>query len=204
MRKMLFIGCICLLMGLQFNAYANDDFLAEQRHDFDTLSPEEIETLRQSLLTMADDTLKRLYDLHPDAEEKIKNAYGYGVFQGQAVNLVFYVAGNGLGVVFDNKTKTPVYMQALRAGTGPGVGYKSVHGVVIFDNELVFDQFTNVGLQVSASGDAVVKGFGQGGGKGESVSLVPGVSLYQMVDHGVVVQANWGATEFVRDTELNK
>lgn len=204
MKKIMFIACLYLLMGMSFSAYANDDFLAEQRHDFDTLSPEDIEKLRQHLLTMADETLLRLYDLYPETKEKIKNAYGYGVFEGQSVNLVFYVAGNGLGVVFDNKTKTPIFMNALRAGTGPGVGYKSMHGVVIFDNELVFEQFTNIGLQVSASGDAMIKMLGKGGGKGESMSLVPGVSLYQMIDNGAVVQANWGATEFLRDPNLNK
>jgi len=153
---------------------------------------------------MAEETLERLYKEHPEAKQEVENAYGYGVFEGQSVNLVLYVAGNGLGVVFDNKTRSPIYMNAIRAGTGPGIGYKSVHGVLIFNNETVFKQFTTVGLQVSASADATMKLAGKGAEAGMAVSLIPGVSYYQFVDTGLVLQANWGATEFLKDPNLNK
>ncbi|WP_198262893.1 hypothetical protein [sulfur-oxidizing endosymbiont of Gigantopelta aegis] len=198
------IGCFFLLSAMQGTVFANEEFLTEQRDSYDTVTSEDLEKTRQELLKMADETLERLYKEHPDTKEEIKNAYGYGVFEGQSVNLIMYVAGKGLGVVFDNKTKTPIYMNAIRAGTGPGVGYKSVHGVVIFDNETVFNQFTTIGLQVSASGDAMVKVAGRGVNASESASLVPGVSLYQLVDTGLVLQANWGATEFLKDPQLNK
>lgn len=115
-----------------------------------------------------------------------------------------YVAGKGLGVVYDNKTKTPIFMNAIRAGTGPGVGYKSIRGVLIFANETVYKQFTTIGLQVSASGGALLKVAGKGTQASKAVSLIPGVSLYQLVDTGLVLQANWGATEFLKDPNLNK
>lgn len=204
MSKMMLLGFICLLMSIQTNAVANEDFIIEQQSDFDTLSPADIKKMRQDILTMSDETLERLYKKHPKAKNEIQNAYGYGVFQGQAVNLVFYVAGNGLGVVYDNKTHTPIFMNAIRAGTGPGVGYKSLHGVLVFNNETVFNQFTTIGLQVSASGDAVMKVTGKGAESSASVSLVPGVSFYQLIDTGLVLQANWGATEFLKDPNLNK
>ena len=95
-------------------------------------------------------------------------------------------------------------MNAIRAGTGPGVGYKSVHAVVILNNETVFKQFTTVGLQVSASGDAVIKVAGKEAGGTKAVSMIPGVSMYQLIDTGLVLQANWGATEFLKDPNLNK
>jgi lipid-binding SYLF domain-containing protein len=198
------IGCLFLLMSMQSSIFANDEFISEQRDSYDTVTPEELETTRKELLKMADETLERLYKEHPKTKEEIKNAYGYGIFEGKSVNLVMYVAGRGQGVVFDNKTKTPVFMNAIRAGTGPGVGYKSIHGVIIFDNEMVYKQFTSIGLQVSASGDAMVKVAGHGVDASESASLVPGVSLYQLVDSGLVLQANWGATEFLKDPQLNK
>lgn len=204
MNKMILFGFICLLMCIQSSVVANEEFITEQRSDFDTLSPEDIKKMRQDILTMSDEILKRLYKEHPKARNEIQNAYGYGVFQGQAVNLVFYVAGNGLGVVYDNKSHTPIFMNAIRAGIGPGVGYKSLYGVLIFSNETVFNQFTTIGLQVSASGDAVMKVAGKGAGASVSVSLVPGVSFYQLIDTGLVLQANWGATEFLKDPNLNK
>ena len=203
MNKLVLSTCFFLLMAVQMTAIADNDFIAEQRSDFDTLSAEETEALRQELLTMSVDTLERLYKEKPKAKEFVENAYGYGVFRGQAVNLVLYVAGNGLGVVFDNATKTPVYMHAVRGGTGPGVGYKSMNAVFVFENETVFKQFTTIGLQVSASGDATMKIAGKGVEGAKSISLVPGVKVYQLTNTGLVLQANWGATEFVVDTNLN-
>ena len=193
-----------LLMGLPLNVLANEEFISEQRSDFDTLSEEDIKNTRQKILTMEKETLERLYKKYPKIRDEIKKAYGYGVFDGHIVNLLIYVAGHGNGVVYDNKTKTPIFMNAIRAGTGPGLGYKSFQGVVIFANETVYKQFTTVGLQVSASGDATIKIAGIGAEAGKSASLVPGVSLYQLTDLGIVLQANWGATEFLKDPDLNK
>ena len=198
------IACISLLIGLQMNAVANEDFISEQRTEYDTIAPENIEEKRQDIQTMAQQTLVRLYKEQPETEAEIKNAYGYGVFEGHVGNFVLYVAGKGFGVVYDNKTQSPVYMNAVRVGTGPGVGYKSVHAVVIFDNETVYKQFTSIGLQASASGDAVIKVAGKEAGGAKAASLVPGVSMYQLIDSGLVLQANWGATEFIKDANLNK
>jgi len=202
MNKILLISFLGLI-GVQFNVTAEETFAAAQRTEIEPLSPEEIIQIRNELQTTAVETLERLYKENPDVKQEIDNAYGYGVFADQTVNLVLYVAGKGLGVVYDNATKTPIYMDAYRAGTGPGIGYKASRFVVIFDNELVYDQFTTIGLQLSASGDAHLKLAGKGVGTGESASLVPGVSLYQMVDTGLVLQANWGATEFIKDSDLN-
>ena len=170
MNKLVFTGLFCFLMVLQVNAIANEEFISEQRSDFDTLSAEDITKMRHELLTMSEETLERLYKEQPEAKELIENAYGYGVFEGQAINLVLYVVGKGLGVVFDNKTKTPIYMNAIRGGTGPGVGYKSLHAVLVFSNETVYKQFINIGLQVSASGDAMMKIDGKGVGAEKVIS----------------------------------
>ncbi len=209
--KFLIVGCsLFLLTGLQLtgfhsSAIADEDFIAAQQEDeFKELTPAELESKRQEILSMAKETLTRLYKEHPKAVDEIKNAYGYGVFEGHSVNLIMYVAGKGVGVVYDNKTQTPIYMDAIRLGTGPGVGFKSLHFVLIFNNELVFDQFTTIGLQVSASGDAALKIAGKGAEIGEAISLVPGVSAYQLINTGLLVQANWGATEFLKNPALNK
>jgi hypothetical protein len=204
MKTTLLILLFILLTGLHLNTIASEDFITEQRKDFDNITPEKAKKIRQNILTMSNTTLEKLYKIHPKAKKKIENAYGYGVFDGEAINLVLYVVGKGLGVVFDNKTKTPIFMNALRAGTGPGVGYKSLQAVLIFNNKIVFDQFTNIGLQVSASGDASINIKGVGIGEGEVISLVPGISAYQLIDSSLVLQANWGATEFLKDPNLNK
>jgi len=204
MKQISLMGIFLLAMSLQFNVLAEDSFITEQRSDFDKVTPKDAEKMRQDILKMSKETLDLLYKEHPEAKQKIEQSYGYGVFDGQAVNLILYVAGRGLGVVFDNKTKTPIFMNAIRAGTGPGIGYKSLHAVLIFNNKLVFDQFTTIGLQVSASGDASANIKGIGVGVGDAMSLVPGISIYQLVDSSLILQANWGATEFLKDPNLNK
>lgn len=64
------------------------------------------------------------------------------------------------------------------------------------------DEFYQV--DIGPSGDATIKVAGKGVEAGEAASLVPGVSAYQLTDLGVVLQANWGATEFLKDPQLNK
>jgi len=209
-QKLLLVGCSVFLLtgmhlfGFHTNTVANDDFTTEHKSEFTKLTPAEIENKRQEILSMAEETLARLYKEHPEAKDEIKNAYGYGAFEGQAVNLIMYVVGKGVGVVYDNKTQAPTYMNAFRVGTGPGIGYKSLHFVLIFKNQLVFKQFTTIGLQVSASGDASLKIAGKGAGTSAAISLVPGVSAYQLIDTGLVAQANWGATEFLNNPDLNR
>ncbi len=209
MKHIKCLACLPLLMGLQVNVVtAADGFIGGQDSDADTnsqtLTPAEAEAKRQGIENMAKESLARLYKEKPEVEEEIKKAYGYGVFEGHVANFVLYVAGKGFGVVYDNKTQTPVFMNAVRAGTGPGVGYKSLHAVIFFENETVYKQFTTVGLHASASGDAVMKVAGKEAGGTKAASLVPGVSMYQLIDSGLVMQANWGATEFIKDSKLNK
>jgi len=176
-QKLLLVGCSVFLLtgmhlfGFHTNTVANDDFTTEHKSEFTKLTPAEIENKRQEILSMAEETLARLYKEHPEAKDEIKNA---------------------------------IYMNAFRIGTGPGIGYKSLHFVLIFKNELVFKQFTTIGLQVSASGDASLKIAGKGAGTSAAISLVPGVSAYQLIDTGLVAQANWGATEFLKNPDLNR
>jgi len=208
MKQLKYIIGFALLMGLQFNAIAAEDgFIDGQAADANTappsLTPEEAEAKREKVEAMATETLVRLYTQNPEAQAEVEGAYGYGVFEGHVVNMVLYVAGKGFGVVYDKETHTPVYMNAVRAGTGPGVGYKASHMVLIFKNDTVYNQFTTVGLHASASGDAVMKLAGKEAGGTKSASLVPGISMYQLLDSGLVLQANWGATEFLKDAILN-
>ncbi len=195
------IVCLTLLMSLQLNVIADVDITAEQPTK--TMTPQEVSAKQQEIDKMAKETLERLYKKNPAAKAEVEGAYGYGVFEGHIGNFVLYVAGKGLGVAYDNKTKKPVYMDAIRAGTGPGLGYKSVQAVIIFDNDTVYNQFTTLGLHASASGDAVAKIAGSDMGGSKAASLVPGISMYQLINSGLVLQANWGATEFLKNPDLN-
>ena len=158
---------------------------------------------RKHILKTADDTLVELYKHEPAAQKVIEKAYGYAVFTNTGYNIILYVGGKGRGVAFKNADKKPVFMIMLNAGTGPGVGYTEYRQILAFSSEILFNQFQTIGLNASASANATIK-VGAVDMDGSGVrTLVPGVSLYQINDKGIDIQANWGGMRYFKDNDLN-
>ncbi|MGB5716091.1 MAG: hypothetical protein WBN81_03255 [Gammaproteobacteria bacterium] len=168
------------------------------------LSEAQKEAKRQSLLKMADDTLKEIYALDPKAKDKVEKAHAYAVFDDYIYNAVLYVAGKGDGVAFLNSTKAPEYMLMVRAGTGPGVGYTKFRQLLIIKNEKTYKEMTTVGLDVEASANATFKVGDFGGSKLYAGSFNPYVDVYTITDAGVDLQANWGGVEYIKNWGLDK
>ena len=84
------------------------------------LDSAQIKQERKETLAMAKTALDKLYATQPDARAVVTGAVGYGVFDITVVNALVVVGSRGPGVIFDNATGKPTYMQAIRAGTGPG------------------------------------------------------------------------------------
>lgn len=169
-----------------------------------SMDESEKEAKRQSLLKMADETLKEIYALDPKAKDKVEKSYAYAVFDDYIYNAVLYVAGKGSGVAFLNSTKAPEYMLMLRAGTGPGVGYTKFRQLLIIKNETTYKEMTTVGLDVEASVNATFKVDNFGGSKLYSGSFNPYLDVYTITDAGIDLQANWGGVEYIKDPGLNK
>ena len=209
---MLFIATAALLVGLGACSHTtkntdsgatSSDMDKAEGADSD-LDEAQKEAKRQSLLKMADDTLKELYDMDPKIKEKVDKAYAYALFDDYVYNAVFYVAGKGSGVAFKNPEKKPVYMLMLRAGTGPGVGYTKFRQLLIIKNEATLKEMSTVGLDVEASANATFKLGDFGGSQLYAGSFNPYVDVYTLTDSGVDLQANWGGVEFIKDWGLNK
>jgi lipid-binding SYLF domain-containing protein len=162
------------------------------------------EEKRRAVLAMKDKTLQQLYKTNPEAKADIEGAVGYAVFDATGINIVLLVGVKGKGVAINNATGKATYMTMLRAGTGPGVGYKDYRMVFVFKNKTVFDQFTTLGMDAGVSADATMKTGGKGMEAAEAVSFNPYVKVYQITDKGLLLQANWGGTKFVKDPELNE
>ena len=96
-----------------------------------------------------------------------------------------------------------IIVRMLRAGTGPGLGYMDYRFVLVFKSATALDQFLKLGADVSAQGNVTVKPSGSGESTDTMTSFTPGVSVYQLMDKGVNVQANWGGTKYFRDPDLN-
>ncbi len=154
------------------------------------------EEKRAAILKMRDATLERLAKEKPESKEVLAKAPGYAVFDATGVNLVLYVGGKGAGVVVDNAGGKPTYMTMVRAGTGPGVGYKEFKQVIVFKTKKAMELFLTAGVDVGSSFD-----FGSAIQSGQSFN--PDFALYTITEKGFTVQANWGGTKYFKDAELN-
>ncbi|WP_313953604.1 hypothetical protein [Accumulibacter sp.] len=160
---------------------------------------------RHALLDLRDKTVAEWIVSKPAVRDEIASAVGYGVFASTQYNVVLLVMGDGAGVLTDNKTGKPTYMKMVRVGRGAGVGDKGFRQLLVFKNRDLFDTFRAVGADVTASGDATFKpATGKGLLLDGNVSLNPMLSIYQMTDTGVVLQANRGGVAYLPDAELNR
>jgi lipid-binding SYLF domain-containing protein len=162
----------------------------------------QIEKKRAERRKLRDDTLAQLYEGKPEVRDEIAQAEGYAVFDGTQLNLVLYVGASGQGILVD-KNGVETFMQMKRAGMGPGVGYKDYRQIIVFKSRALLDQFRTVGADVSASADATVKMDGKGSALDGSVSFNPQLSVYQITDRGLLLQANWGGVAYIPDADLN-
>ena len=159
---------------------------------------------REAVLKMRDDALEDFYATKPEIKEDVAKAVGYAVFDGSQVNLVLFVGGLGGGVLVENGTGKETFMKMKRAGTGPGLGYKSFRQLMVFKDRSLFDNFRKLGADVGASADATMKIGGKGVAVAPNISFNPLLSIYQITDRGALLQANWGGVAYLPDADLNR
>ena len=161
------------------------------------LSAEARESERKARLDLADQGLQKLYKIQPDAQASVEKAAGYAVFEVDSIYAVLFVGQKGKGVLFDNATKKPTFMNSARAGTGPGIGKQKVYQVFVFKSKGAMEQFVAVG---NAGGDL---GASVSTGKDGMVrSFNPSIDIYQVPESGMALQASWGGTVYTVDTQL--
>lgn len=167
------------------------------------LSPAERDKARADIRALRERTLADLYRRRPATRAEIEKAAGYAVIGASGLNVVLLVGAQGAGVVVDRRSGQETFVRMLRAGTGPGLGYMDYRFVLVFKSATALDQFLKLGADVSAQGNVTVKPSGSGESTDTMTSFTPGVSVYQLMDKGVNVQANWGGTKYYRDPDLN-
>lgn len=162
------------------------------------LTEQQIQERRDQMDAIAAKALERLYAEQPEVKAEIEAAAGFGVFDITTVNAVMYVGATGPGVIIDNKTGHRTYMRAIRAGTGPGIGFQETFQVFVFKSDIALGQFR---VGDSAGGD--IGASATIGTLGGQVSFNPYISVYLLNEMGFAVQANWGGTGYVIDPYLN-
>ncbi len=168
-----------------------------------TIKGNNIAEQKEYVHDMKAETLDRLFDEYPIAEEQIKNSAGYGVFSNINTHIFFLSSGSGYGVVTDNQDGNPVYMKMGTLGGGLGLGLKDFRGVIIFRKHVDMDKFIENGWAFGGQADAAFKS----GDKGRAYSAAKSVDLdiitYQLTESGAALQATLQGTKYWKHNDLN-
>lgn len=93
-------------------------------------------------------------------------------------------------------------MNMGEAGIGLGLGVKDFRAVFIFHDRETMSSFVNSGWEFGAHADAAAKAGDKGGAVGGEI-LLDGVTIYQMTESGLALQATLKGTKYWKEHELN-
>ena len=165
------------------------------------------EEQRAEIQDMRKEVLARLFEEEPQTKEMIDKAAGYAVFSNRGLNFGVVSSGNGKGVARDRRSNQDIYMKMMSLGGGLGLGVKTFSAVFIFHNGAAFDQFVNEGWDLSGQADVAATTDGENkaelGAVDESVALMEGVSVYQLTDKGLALQATLQGTKYWQAEDWN-
>lgn len=157
---------------------------------------------RAEIQSMRATVLKDLYRIKPDTRAQIAASPGYAVFNNKNVNVLIASFGGGYGVVRDNHTGKDTYMKMGEVGIGLGMGIKDFRAVFVFHSPEVMRKFIESGWEFGGHADAAAKT----GNTGAAVSgevLIDGITIYQLTEHGLALQATLKGTKYFKDSDLN-
>lgn len=157
---------------------------------------------RQAIIDMRNQVLSDLYKVKPDVKAQINSAEGYAVFRNANINLIFASIGGGHGIVRDNKSGTNTFMKMGEAGVGLGIGAKDFRVIFVFHSRAALDQFVDTGWAFGVHADAAAKASEKGGAVGGEATF-DNITVYQLTESGLALQATVKGTKFWQDSELN-
>lgn len=157
---------------------------------------------RQAILEMREEVLNELYTLRPDTRVQIGSAAGYAVFTNANVNVIFASFGAGAGVVRDNESGQDTYMRMGELGIGLGAGVKDFRAVFVFHSDDALARFMDVGISVGGQADAAAKA-GDLGAAVSGEALADNITVYQLTQSGLALQATVKGTRYWKDGDLN-
>ena len=157
---------------------------------------------QQSVLAMKNEVLSELYKLKPDVKSQISSAPGYAVFSNVNINIIFASFGGGYGVVKNNKTGEHTYMKMGEVGIGLGLGAKDFRAVFVFHNVDTMKRFVEDGWAFGAQADAAAKANDKGAAVGGEAT-VDNITIYQLTETGLALQATVKGTKYWKDDSLN-
>jgi lipid-binding SYLF domain-containing protein len=187
MNRILALICIALLLSVTGCVTTSGKSKAEKQ---------------QTILSMKNDVLTELYKIKPDVKSQISNAPGYAVFSNANVYVIFASFGGGYGVVKNNRTGKHTYMNMGEVGIGLGIGVKDFRGVFVFHNAETLNRFVEHGWAFGGQADAAAKASDKGGAVGGEITI-DNITIYQITEAGLAIQATIKGTKYWKDASLN-
>ncbi|MDC0088467.1 YSC84-related protein [Porticoccaceae bacterium] len=157
---------------------------------------------RQVIIDMRNQVLNDLYKIKPDVKAQIVKAEGYAVFSNANINLMFASVGAGHGVVRDNQSGKNTFMKMGEAGVGLGFGIKDFRAIFVFHSRDALTQFVDSGWAFGVNADAAAKASEKGTAVGGEATF-DNITVYQLTESGLALQATVKGTKFWQDSELN-
>ena len=160
------------------------------------------ENKRQAIHEMQRETLAELYQVRPQAKSQIASAPGYAVFSNANVNVLLASFSGGYGVVQNNQGRQRTYMKMGEIGIGLGLGLKDFRAVFIFHDNETMQRFVDSGWQFGGHADAAAKASDMGAAVGGE-ALWDNITIYQLTESGLALQATVKGTKYWKDDALN-
>ena len=157
---------------------------------------------RQSVQNMKNEVLTELFKLKPDTRTQVSSAPGYAVFSNVNVNIIFASFGGGYGLAKNNRTGKYTYMKMGEVGVGLGAGVKDFRAVFVFHTKESLNRFIEHGWAFGGHADAAAKASDKGAAVGGE-AIIDNVSVYQLTQSGLALQATLKGTKYWKDHELN-
>ena len=93
-------------------------------------------------------------------------------------------------------------MKMGEAGVGLGIGAKDFRVIFVFHSRNALNQFVDTGWAFGVNADAAAKASEKGGAVGGEATF-DNITVYQLTESGLALQATIKGTKFWQDTELN-
>ncbi len=158
---------------------------------------------RAKIRLMRHNVLNDLFKVAPEAEDEIKRSAGFAVFSNAQINVVLIAAGGGSGVVKNNLTGKETFMEMGEAGIGLGLGAKDFRAVFVFHTKKALTQFVENGWSFGAEADAAAKSNDKGAQKSYGVTF-GNITVYQLTENGIALQATVKGTKYWQSKHLNR
>lgn len=167
------------------------------------VSAASVDEKRDSIRKTTNQTLDRLYSIHPSARGAVENAIGYAAFSITDAKIVFFGGGGGKGMAVNNATGQETFMKTGDVQIGFGLGIKKFNVVFVFESEDAFNNFINNGWEFGGQATAAATDSVNGGALQGAVSGGKDIWMYQLTEKGLEVSLTIRGIRYYKDSELN-